>query len=50
MNIKLAQQSRTARYGIALGALLYAVWRGIVGFFAPRNFDPRRLRSWRGSL
>ena len=50
MNIKLAQQSRTARYGIALGALLYAVWRGIVAFFAPRNFDARRLHSWRGSL
>ncbi len=50
MNIKLAQQSRTARYGIALGALLYAVWRGVVALFAPRNFDARRLRSWRGSL
>ncbi|HZF18508.1 MAG TPA: hypothetical protein VE008_02245 [Burkholderiales bacterium] len=50
MNIKLAQQSRTATYGIALGALVYAVWRGIVEFFAPRNFDARRLHSWRGSL
>jgi hypothetical protein len=46
MNIKLAQQSRPARYGIALGALLYALWRGIVGFLAPRNFHARQ----RGSL
>lgn len=50
MNIKLVQQGRTARYGSALGALLYAVWRRIAGFFAPRNFDARRLRSLRGSL
>jgi hypothetical protein len=49
MNIKLVQQSRPARYGIALGILLYALWRGIIGFFAVGNFDSRRLRSWRGS-
>src|SRR2546422_4894716 len=30
MNIKLAEQGRTARYGIALGVLLFALWRGIV--------------------
>jgi hypothetical protein len=48
MNIKLAQQSRPARYGIALGVLLYVLWRGIVRFFAPGNFDPRRLRGGTG--
>jgi len=41
MNIKLVEQGRTARYGIALG---------IVRLFAAGNFDPRRLRGWRGSL
>ncbi len=50
MNIKFAEQSRPARYGIALGVLLYVLWRGIVRFLAPGNFDPRHLRSWRGSL
>ena len=50
MNIKLAQQSRPARYGTALGALVYVLWRGIVRFLVPENFDPRRLRGWRGSL
>jgi len=39
----------TARYGTALGALAYVLWRGIVRFFVPENFDPRRLRGWRGS-
>jgi hypothetical protein len=39
MNLKFVEQSRTARYGIALGVLLYALWRGIVRFFAPGNFD-----------
>jgi len=50
MNIKLVEQGRTARYGIALGVLLFALWRGIVRLFTAGNFDPRRLRGWRGSL
>jgi len=50
MNIKVVEQSRSARYGIALGILLYALWRGIARFLAPGNFDPRRLRGWHGSL
>jgi hypothetical protein len=50
MDIKFAGQSRVARYGIALGLLLYAVWRGLVRAFVPRDFDPRRLRGRRGSL
>ena len=50
MNIKLAQHSRVARYGVALGVLLWAVWRGLVWFFVPTDFDPRRLRGWRGPL
>jgi hypothetical protein len=29
MSIKLVQQNRVAEYGIALGAVLYAVWRGL---------------------
>jgi len=33
MNIKFAEQSRVAGYGIALGTLLYAVWRGLVRDF-----------------
>jgi hypothetical protein len=45
MDIKFAHQSRVARYGIALGVLLYAVWRGLVWFFVPKNFDPRHLRN-----
>src|SRR6267378_8455118 len=48
MNIKLAEHSRAARCGVALGLLLYAVWRGLVWFFVPTDFDPRRLRGWRG--
>ena len=50
MNIKLAEQSRPARYGIALGVLVYALWCGIARLFVPANFDSRRLRGWRGSL
>ncbi len=50
MNIKLVEQGRTARYGITLGVLLYALWREIVRFFAPGNFEARRLRGLRGSL
>jgi hypothetical protein len=45
MDIKFAHQSRVAQYGIALGVLLYAVWRGLVWFFVPKNFDPRHLRN-----
>ena len=41
MNIKSAEQDRVARYGIALGVLLYALWRGVVWFFAPKDFDER---------
>ena len=50
MNIKFAEESRVARYGIALGVLLYAVWRGLMRLSAPRDFDPRRLRGWRDSV
>src|SRR5712691_3389233 len=34
MNIKLVEQGRTATYGITLGVLLFALWRGIVRLFA----------------
>src|SRR3981189_501604 len=34
MNIKLVEQDRAATYGIALGVLLFALWRGIVRLFA----------------
>jgi hypothetical protein len=50
MDINFVEQSRPARYGIALGVLLYALWRGIARFLAPGNFDPRRMRGSRGSL
>jgi len=50
MEIKFVEQGRVARYGVALGALLYTVWRGIVRVFAPGEFESRRLRGWRGSL
>ena len=45
MDIKFAHQSRVAEYGIALGVLLYAVWRGLAWFFVPKDFDPRHLRN-----
>jgi len=45
MNIKYAEQSRVASYGVALGLLLYAVWRGLVRFFVPKDFDRRRLHG-----
>jgi hypothetical protein len=35
MDIKFAEQSRVARYGVALGTLLYAVWCGLVRVFVP---------------
>ena len=41
VNIKFAEQSRVARYGIALTVALHAVWRGLVRFFAPGDFDRR---------
>lgn len=50
MNLKIDQQDRVARYGVALGLLLYAAWRGLVRIFVPKDFDPRHLRGWRGSL
>lgn len=37
MDIKFAREGRVAQYGIALGVLLYAVWRGLAWFFTPRN-------------
>ena len=49
MDIKFTEHSRIATYGVALGLLLYAVWRGLVRIFVPRHFDPRRLCGWRGS-
>ena len=36
VDIKFAEESRVARYGIALGVLLYAVWRGLVWLRAAR--------------
>ncbi len=48
MDIKFAGQSRVARYGIALGLVLYVVWRGLARAFVPRDFDPRRLRGGTG--
>ena len=50
MNFKIDEQDRVARYGVALGLLLYATWRGLVRIFVPKDFDPRRLRGGRGSL
>jgi hypothetical protein len=50
MDIKFAGQSRVARYGIALGLMLYAAWRGLVRIFVPRVFELRRQRAWRWSL
>ena len=49
MNIKFTEHSRIATYGVALGFLIYAVWRGLARIFVPRHFDPRRLRGGRGS-
>jgi len=37
MSIKLAQQDRVAQYGIALGTLLHAAWRGLARMLAPRD-------------
>jgi hypothetical protein len=49
MNIKIGGQSRAARYGIALGGLLYTMWRGLVALLVWKDFDPRRVRGWRSS-
>ena len=45
MNIKLIESGRPARYGMALGALLYAAWRGLVWLLVPGDFDRRHLRG-----
>jgi hypothetical protein len=37
MGIKLAQQNRTAEYGIALGLLIHAAWRGLARPLASGN-------------
>ncbi len=49
MNIKIAEHSRVATYGVAVGLVLHAAWRGLVWFVVPGDFDPRRLRGWRRS-
>ena len=49
MNIKSQQPDRIESYGIALGALIHAAWRGLVWFFVPRDvprdFDRHHLRG-----
>jgi len=45
MNIKIIESGRAARYGIALGTLLYAAWRGLVWLVVPGDFDRHRLRG-----
>ena len=45
MNIKIIESGRPARYGIALGTLLYAAWRGLVWLLVPGDFDRRHLRG-----
>jgi hypothetical protein len=45
MNIKLVESGRVARCGIALGALLFAIWRGLVWFVVPGDFDRHHLRG-----
>ena len=45
MNIKLIESGRPARYGIALGALLYAAWRRLVWLLVPGDFDRHHLRA-----
>ncbi len=54
MKLKIAANDRPARYGIALGLALHAVWRGLVGVFVPgdlpRDYAKRRVRGWHGSL
>jgi hypothetical protein len=47
VDIKFAEHSRVATYGIALGDLLYCAWSGLVRFLAPRDFDVRGRRGWR---
>jgi hypothetical protein len=50
MNFKIDEQDRVARYGIALGVLLHAAWRGLVRILVSEDFNPRRPRGGRGSL
>ena len=45
MNIKSEQPDRIESYGIALGALIHAAWRGLVWFFVPSDFDRHHLRG-----
>ena len=45
MDIKPAQGSRIAEYGVAPGRLLSAAWRGVVWFLVPEDFDRRLLRG-----
>jgi hypothetical protein len=45
MDIKLFESDRVARYGIALGASLSAIWRGLVWLVVPGDFDRRHLRG-----
>jgi len=45
MCIKLAQRKRVAEYGIALGILLHAAWRGLARLLAPGDPGSRRLRG-----
>jgi len=45
MDIKFAGGGRVAQYGIALGVLLYAVWRGLDRFFAAGYFAQRHPRD-----
>jgi hypothetical protein len=41
MDIKLIQSGRIAQYGITLGGLLYAAWRGLVWFLVPGDVGRR---------
>ena len=41
MSIKLVQQNRVAAYGVALGNLLYTLWRALVPV-AALDPDPRQ--------
>ena len=45
MSIKPIESGRVARYGIALGALLYSAWRGLVWLMVPGDFDRHHLRG-----
>jgi len=49
MDIKFAREGRVAQYGIALGVLLYAVWRGLGRFFVLVHLALRHPRGWHGT-